>query len=156
MTPIERMDAVLKTMATAPELRLYSTDGEIHTVLMEQYPELRNNRYHASDVRKILDKLLIDKYVASHWKGKGPNNLAITTHHVITFAITFQGELFIQEGGYAEKFRLAKEEKQRILNLEKEQRRNNNWLIALAALTAIFTLFQGLSSAIEVYKFYNK
>lgn len=79
----------------------------------------------------ILDKLVLDKLATSEFR-----------EHISDFiyTITWEGYLFILEGGYFEKYQNQDEEKERLIRIEQQTQRNAKSMTLLTGILAIASI----------------
>lgn len=130
LTPIESLDAVLKFMA-GYWARGRSTDAELHKWFLKE----TSINMEPGDFVKVLERLVDDKYVKREIDDffKGIGETPVLKNY---YAITFDGEVFYESGGYKSKIELADSERkinnERLDNSERNARRLNNLTFWLA------------------------
>ena len=113
LTPIQKLDVVLKSLATLPDEKSALSFDEIFNEIMRRHPSFDKTAFKI-ELSRILRKLVGDEYVIKHdvtYKGVSGRNSV--------FFVSFDGHLFITEkGGYEQKFIDDERENSRLTKLE--------------------------------------
>ena len=112
-------------------------------------------------IKKSIEKLVSEKYI-SEINSVVFNELLNKKINETTYEITFEGQFYISQGGYLGKYYKEKAEKERVINLEKEQLANAHKINELQkgqlSVTKILAWLTGVASVyylIEIVKFVN-
>ncbi len=104
LTPIDKLDRVLKIFVTDPRSRPRITSNQIGGIMRTDFPDL-NDQYSPvlndlySDFDGVVEKLYEDGYV------RRTNMGGIEPHgeEPVYFEIKYNGRVFYQQGGYKQK-----------------------------------------------------
>lgn len=99
----------------------------------------------------MLTKLESDGYAES----KVERSLRSTLTESFKYKISFEGRLFIQSGGYAQKLIRDDAENKRIERLETNQQKYERFVFWLTLTVAVGTVFQALLAVADLYWKYH-
>ena len=116
MNSLEQLDEILKFLSTIPEKKDGITDREIYllynkasTTIYEEGNPNEKRKISLERIRKILPKLKDNKYI---------HILRTNSSGFYEYTITFEGDVFIEQGGYVEQERKSNAERLRLENME--------------------------------------
>jgi hypothetical protein len=102
----------------------------------------------------ILDKLIDDGYAKKHLINRVDLNTNETKKNVVHYEITLSGKSFLHKGGYVGDAERINAENIRLEKIERNQRRNQNWMTLLTAAFAFGTLVSAFYYLIEIWRFF--
>jgi len=149
MSPIEKLDEVLTIMSSEKGL---TSDADI----VKRINKISKHEYDGNEMQKILSRLGKDKYIEFEDREESIKWLPVTDSLTIRYYfITFDGELFIQMGGYAQQLITNANEINRQKNIELAAIANRKTITILTWIIAIGTFMAGLYYSIEILKDYR-
>ncbi len=138
MSPITKLDTILKLLAETESLRPYATDTNI---LYAMYPNDVIGAIKPPDIGKALKQLEDDKFIEhTAWD---------------TYGTTFKGELFHQEGGYQGRLDRQNSESIRVDTLEKRQKVYESNMVLLTWILAVSGFVAACYYGLEIWKYFH-
>jgi len=128
MSPIEKLDTILRLLVENEVLRPWASETDI---LSAMYPRQDINAINPFDIGKALEHLHEQGFIKINVNGE------------YRYKTTFNGELFHQNGGYQGQLDRQNAESNRVVAVEKRQRVNERLMIYLTA-TLAFSSIAGL------------
>ncbi len=147
LSPIQQLDFVLSSLDNYSK-----TINEIQKELNLEISTFK-------DVRMILEKLVKDKYaqeIKEEVRYEGPAFLKPPGGTwSYSYKLSFEGKVFIQQGGYREQFKVNVAENIRLDNLEKRQKHFEWNQTLLLTLVAVGTLIAAVYYLMEIGVHYH-
>lgn len=141
--PLLKLDVVL--------IFLYTNDRFLQTLDEIQKGVYEHIESDDNETALILGKLEKDEFIIKHpcetaYTESGTPKIRIEYQ----FAITFEGKIFLKQGGYSSEDIRSREQNTRLEILENELRENRKWTLYLTILIALGTLVAAIYYSIEV------
>ena len=119
MTPTQKLDTVLNFLASDLAAKPSVSHLELYKYLIKKYPDLNTTNDFGSQLYKILDKLIDDKFVIPISNNDGRKNISGVDS--FNYTITFLGEYQNSIDGYAGEAKSLADDKSRLDALELSQ-----------------------------------
>ena len=152
LTPIKKLDIVLRFLSTRIEAKPKITHSELWNEIKFENPRWAEDGDFPTQIYKILDQLIEDKYVVNGDQVERRNYSSEETMLVDTYVTTFKGDFFNEQGGYGvENLRLSAENI-RAEKLETSQQKlmgklnDLTFLVALTCACKFVTLIISVSN----------
>jgi hypothetical protein len=154
---LEKLDDVLRYM-NSNWANGANTDGDLYSGFMNQIEE----SIEAQLFLRFLNKLVEDKFVKKESRqiSAEPSYLQFMAptvqkdYFVIKdyYSITFDGQVFIEQGGYIQRSINEQAENTRLDKIENNQKFHRRWMTALTAILAAGTLIAAIYYLHELLK----
>jgi hypothetical protein len=140
MTATQKLDTVLLYLANLRIPYQELNDANIFSDLIHNNQELAEQETFARELIAILNKLAQDGYVnISKEISNGPKRISGEPNYMNLYSITFNGNVFIENGGYAKKY--FNDENDRAL-ADGRDRRLSNGTVYLAIGTFLLVAWE--------------
>jgi hypothetical protein len=152
MTPIQKLDEVLKFLADFKPSYSKITDSKIFSPLIKAFPVLHEQGDFGSELLAILSKLEKDKYVTIKDVPTGSVKISGADNTLATYGITFEGMYFIKDlGGYQVQHHSEIEQNIRMEKLETSHSDTASRMNTLTAWVAAGTIGILLLEIIKIF-----
>lgn len=155
LTPIQKLDEVLKIIAPKdnnPATSVY--ESNIISILKTSFDVTDAHAIEISNqMPQILEKLIKDGYIVLDTKRIEGENLGKIGKK--SYLITFEGEVFNEEGGYKQKYINENDENIRLETLERFQKVNAHRMTCLTIVLVVSALVAAIYYLTELYWQYH-
>jgi DNA-binding Lrp family transcriptional regulator len=144
LSPSQHLDEVLTYLISVEHVNPTVTDGDIFSYMQKKFPEAAKSKIDRTEVHRRLDKLIDEKRIKRYGR-EG----AVAP---FKYGITFDGKLFIEQGGYHQQ-ELDRKANALGLELENSQNQLNQILLVIGAMGAAL----GAIALViwEIYKYFH-
>ncbi len=153
MSPIQKLDIVLNYLATDLLAKPHIDHLEIFQNLKKKHPELNDTNDFGSQLYKILDKLIDDKFVKS--ASNNNRHRTITGNDTLNYSITFLGEYQNSVGGYHQIQESEESERLRLEEIDKRAKVDRDRVFYLTLVISFGTAIAAVYYLVELYWKYH-